>query len=44
MPLATLGPVDLIDAGEVALETAEGRDTLAVRAFPDVVDLVSGVV
>jgi len=44
MPLASLGPVDLIDVGEVALEAAATRATLAARAFPDVVDLVSGVV
>ena len=44
MPLASLGPVDLIDVGEVALEAAETRATLAARAFPDVIDLVSGVV
>jgi hypothetical protein len=44
MPLASLGPVDLVDVGEVALEASEARATLAARAFPDVVDLVSGVV
>jgi hypothetical protein len=44
MPLASLGPVDLIDVGEVALEAPQMRATLAARAFPDVVDLVSGVV
>jgi hypothetical protein len=44
MPLASLDPVDLIDVGEVAIETAQTRATLAARAFPDVVDLVSGVV
>jgi hypothetical protein len=44
MPLASLGPVDLIDVGEVALEASTSRATLAARAFPDVVDLVSGVV
>lgn len=44
MPLASLGPVDLIDVGEVALEASQTRATLAARAFPDVVDLVSGVV
>jgi hypothetical protein len=44
MPLASLDPVDLIDVGEVAIEAAETRATLAARAFPDVVDLVSGVV
>jgi len=44
MPLASLGPVDLVDVGEVALEASQTRATLAARAFPDVVDLVSGVV
>jgi hypothetical protein len=44
MPLATLGPVDLVDVGEVAVEASNVRATLAARAFPDVADLVSGVV
>jgi hypothetical protein len=44
MPLASLGPVDLVDVGEVSLEASETRATLAARAFPDVVDLISGVV
>ncbi|HKQ69117.1 MAG TPA: hypothetical protein VJT73_07250 [Polyangiaceae bacterium] len=44
MPLASLGPVDLADVGEVLLEASATRATLAARAFPDVVDLVSGVV
>jgi hypothetical protein len=44
MPLATLGPVDLVDVGEVALEASTIRATFAARAFPDVADLVSGVV
>jgi hypothetical protein len=44
MPLATLGPVDLVDVGEVALEASSIRATLAARAFPDVADLVAGVV
>jgi len=44
MPLATLGPVDLVDVGEVAIEASTTRATLAARAFPDVADLVSGVV
>jgi hypothetical protein len=33
-----------VDVGEVALEASQIRATLAARAFPDVVDLVSGVV
>jgi hypothetical protein len=44
MPLASLDPVDLVDVGEVAIEASQTRATLAARAFPDVVDLVSGVV
>ncbi len=44
MPLASLGPIDLVDVGEVSLEAAQTRATLAARAFPDVIDLVSGVV
>ncbi|HEY3594175.1 MAG TPA: hypothetical protein VGL13_09875 [Polyangiaceae bacterium] len=44
MPLASLGPVDLIDVGQVALQGPSTRSVLAARAFPDVVDLVSGVV
>lgn len=44
MPLATLGPVDLVDVGEVALEASSIRATFAARAFPDVADLVAGVV
>jgi hypothetical protein len=44
MPLGTLGPVDLVDVGAVALEASNVRATFATRAFPDVADLVSGVV
>src|SRR6185503_19677815 len=44
MPLATLGPVDLVDVGQVALEASNIRATFAARAFPDVADLVAGVV
>jgi hypothetical protein len=44
MPLASLGPVDLVDVGQVALEGPRTRVVLAARAFPDVIDLVSGVV
>jgi hypothetical protein len=44
MPLSTLGPVDLVDVGEVALEASNIRATFAARAFPDVADLVAGVV
>jgi len=44
MSLSSLGPLDLVDVGEVTLEASQTRATLAARAFPDVVDLVSGVV
>jgi hypothetical protein len=44
MPLASLGPVDLIDVGQVSLQGPTTRAVLAARAFPDVVDLISGVV
>jgi hypothetical protein len=36
--------VELLSAGDVALETTEGRVELAPRAFPGVSDLVAGVV
>jgi hypothetical protein len=44
MPLASLGPVDLVDVGQVALQGPRTGAVLAARAFPDVVDLISGVV
>jgi hypothetical protein len=44
MPLASLGPVDLVDVGQVALQGPTTGALLAARAFPDVVDLISGVV
>jgi hypothetical protein len=44
MPLASLGPVDLVDVGQVALQGPTTGAVLAARAFPDVVDLISGVV
>lgn len=44
IPLASLGPVDLVPAGELSVEADGARATLAARAFPDVVDLVSGLV
>jgi hypothetical protein len=46
-PGTSLGPlrrVELLDAGDVALETAEGRVELAPRAFPAVTNLFAGVV
>lgn len=42
-----LGPlrrVELLDAGDVVLETAEGRVQLAPRAFPAATNLLAGVV
>jgi hypothetical protein len=42
--LGPVGPVDLVDVGQVALQGPRTRAVLAARAFPDVVDLVSGVV
>ena len=44
LPLASLEPVDLVDVGQVSLEAGQTMETMAARAFPDVVDLVSGVV
>lgn len=43
-PLSPLRRVELLDAGDVALETTEGRVELAPRAFPAVTSLLSGVV
>lgn len=42
--LGPVGPVDLVDVGQVALQGPRTHAVLAARAFPDVVDLVSGVV
>jgi hypothetical protein len=44
LPLSPLRRVELLDAGDVALETASGRVELARRAFPAVTDLMAGVV
>lgn len=44
VPLSPLRRVELLDAGEVALETTSGRVDLARRAFPSVTDLLAGVV
>jgi hypothetical protein len=41
---AALRRVELLDAGDVALETADGRVELAPRPFPAVTSLFSGVV
>jgi hypothetical protein len=41
---ASLRRVELLDAGDVALETADGRVELAPRPFPAVTSLFSGVV
>jgi hypothetical protein len=44
IPLASMGPVDLVDVGEVVVQAEQARAALATRAFPSVVDLISGVV
>lgn len=44
IPLSPLRRVELLSAGDVSLETPEGRVDLAPRAFPAVTDVVSGVV
>jgi hypothetical protein len=44
LKLASLGPVDLVDVGEVSVESGQAQTTLAARAFPDLMDLISGVV
>lgn len=44
IPLAPFGPIDLVDVGTVTIEAGAARAPLAARAFPDVVDLISGVV
>lgn len=41
--LAALGPIELIDVGDVNLHTRGSSMPLAARAFPDIGDLVSGV-
>jgi len=43
-PLASFGPIDLVDVGSVTVEAGALLAPLSARAFPDVVDLVSGVV
>jgi hypothetical protein len=44
IPLAPLTNVELVDAGNLAVEAGGVTTTLAPRAFPTVTDLVSGVV
>jgi hypothetical protein len=44
VPLSPIRRVELLDAGDVALVTANGRVELARRAFPAVSDLLAGVV
>jgi len=41
--LASMGPIELIDVGDVTLHAGASTMTLGARAFPDVGDLVSGV-
>lgn len=43
LPLASVNPIDLVDVGEVTVETDSTKATLAARVFPDVADLISGV-
>jgi hypothetical protein len=40
---SSLGTIELIDVGDVTLQAGSARMPLAVRAFPDVGDLVSGM-
>jgi hypothetical protein len=42
--LSPVRRVELLSAGDVALETPEGRVELAPRAFPAVTDVVAGIV
>ncbi len=44
LALSPLRRIELLAAGDVALETPEGRVELAPRAFPAVTDVVGGVV
>ncbi len=44
IPLTPLRRVELLDAGDVTLETEAGRLELARRAFPAVTDLMAGIV
>jgi len=44
IPLTPLRRVELLDAGDVTLETEAGRVELARRAFPAVTDLMAGIV
>ena len=41
--LGSLGPIELLDVGDVTVRTGEDAMPLAARAFPDVGDLVFGV-
>ncbi|WP_434043734.1 MULTISPECIES: hypothetical protein [Sorangium] len=41
--LSSLGPIELLDAGDVTMKTDSAAMPLAARAFPDVGDLVFGV-
>lgn len=43
-PLAPSARMELLDAGDVALETSAGRVELAPRAFPAITSLFAGVV
>lgn len=41
--LSSLGPIELLDVGDVTMKTESTEMPLAARAFPDVGDLVFGV-
>ncbi|WP_437732937.1 hypothetical protein [Sorangium sp. So ce1335] len=41
--LSAIGPIELLDAGDVTMRTDSAAMPLAARAFPDVGDLVFGV-
>ena len=41
--LTSVNPIDLIDVGEVTVETETAKAILAARVFPDIADLISGV-
>jgi hypothetical protein len=41
--LAALGPVELLDVGDLTMKTGDSVTPLAARAFPDAFGLVSGV-
>lgn len=44
MPLRTLNPVELVQAGDISLRSETSATRLVARAYPDVAHLISGVV